>query len=403
MTERWRLKGDPRRWQAEALELWMSSERGIANVVTGAGKTRFAQMCIAEFLNKHPNGRIVLIVPTLALLDQWCVDLEDDLGVSEQEVALYSGRRRPADANRFNLMVLNTARSAAPKLTAESDPALLIVDECHRAGTPVNSKALKGGYRAALGLSATPVREYDHGLEELLVPALGEVFYSYDYDDARRDGVIAEFALVNVAIPLTKSEEERYDSLNARVARAARAFEEGKENDSKLTRLLRERSSVSGGARLRVPASIKLADRYRGSRMVIFHEQIEAAEEIVELLQERGHSATIYHSRIGGPLRRDNLRLFRQGAFRILVSCRALDEGVNIPEAEVGLIASSTASSRQRIQRLGRVLRPAKGKKSATVVTLYATEIEEERLRVEASTLDSASSVSWQKAGLPSA
>lgn len=403
MTEQWRLKGNPRRWQAEALELWRGPERGIANVVTGAGKTRFAEMCIAEFLNKHPDGRIVLIVPTLALLDQWCVDLEDDLGVSEQEVALYSGRRRPANANRFNLMVLNTARLAAPELIEGGDPALLVVDECHRAGTPENSKALKGGYRAALGLSATPRREYDRGLEELLVPALGKVFYSYGYDDARRDGVVAEFALVNVAIPLTKDEEEHYDSLSTRVARAARAYEEGKENDAKLTRLLRERSSVSGGARLRVPVSIKLADRYRGSRMVIFHEQIEAAEEIVELLQERGHSATIYHSRIGGPLRRDNLRLFRQGAFRILVSCRALDEGVNIPEAEVGLIASSTASSRQRIQRLGRVLRPAKGKKSATVITLYATEIEEERLRAEGSTLDSASSVSWQKVELPGA
>jgi superfamily II DNA or RNA helicase len=94
------------------------------------------------------------------------------------------------------------------------------------------------------------------------------------------------------------------------------------------------------------------------------------------------------------------LRLFRRGAFDVLVTCRALDEGTNVPETRVAIIASSTASTRQRIQRLGRVLRPAQGKLLATIYTVYATEIEKDRLAREAMTLTGAEAVSWQKATL---
>ena len=104
---------------------------------------------------------------------------------------------------------------------------------------------------------------------------------------------------------------------------------------------------------------------------------------------KRGHSATIYHSQVGPSVRRDNLRLFRQGVFDVLVDCRALDEGINIPETQVAIIAAATASERQRIQRLGRVLRPAPGKDAALIYTLYAIEAEASRLANEARDLES--------------
>ena len=129
----------------------------------------------------------------------------------------------------------------------------------------------------------------------------------------------------------------------------------------------------------------------------MFHEAIGAAERIHELLTQRSLSATIYHSRIPPAIRRDNLRLFRRGAFDVLVSCRALDEGTNVPETSVAVIASSTASTRQRIQRMGRVLRPAPGKNHAIIYTVYAKNQEEKRLAREAQELVEASSVSWQR------
>jgi superfamily II DNA or RNA helicase len=403
MTARWKVRGSPRKWQEEAFDGWVEQGcSGIAHVVTGAGKTRFAEMCIAHFMSGNPNGHVVILVPTVALLDQWYVDLSEDLGLEDEEIASYSGRAKPQSPRPVNVVVMNTGREVAPRLSAER-PTLLIVDECHRAAPSQNARALRGEHQATLGLSATPHREYDRGLEEVLIPRLGPIFFSYDYADARRDGVITEFSLLNISVPLQPDEQKRYDSLTHRVGKAMRVVQAGEEDREKLKRLLRMRASVSGGALLRVPVSVNVAMKHRGRQMVIFHERIPAAEEIAEILGARGLTATIYHSKISDVVRRDNLRLFRRGAFQVLVSCRALDEGVNVPEAEVGIIASSTASSRQRIQRLGRVLRPARGKDRALVVTLYATAVERQRLETEAESLDAASEVKWQAAEIAGA
>jgi superfamily II DNA or RNA helicase len=70
---------------------------------------------------------------------------------------------------------------------------------------------------------------------------------------------------------------------------------------------------------------------------------------------------------------------------------------MNVPETSVAVIASSTASNRQRIQRLGRILRPAKGKDFATVYTIYATDEERKRLLKEASDLEEVTSVTWHE------
>jgi superfamily II DNA or RNA helicase len=394
----WQLRQEPRRWQSDALQVWRKKgRRGIAGVVTGAGKTVFAELCLLDFLNNTPGGQVAIIVPTLALLDQWFVDIQEDLGVANQRIATFSGEGKAESPEIINLLVLNTARVEAPRLSQVA-PTLLIVDECHRAASPQNAKALEGGYASTLGLSATPERDYDQGLSEVLEPLLGEQIYEYGYDEASADGVIAPFVLVNVLIPLLPAEQKRYEAQSFKVGAAIRAIRAGEGDDARLRIALQQRAMVSIKASSRVPVAVWLVDRHRGRRTVVFHEEIASAEQIYKMLQEHGHNVTIYHSKVPEHVRRDNLRLFRRGVFQVLVSCRALDEGMNVPETEIGIVASSSASLRQRIQRLGRVLRPAKGKSSATVFTLYATEVEERRLQEEAERLESALAIRWQRA-----
>lgn len=100
-------------------------------------------------------------------------------------------------------------------------------------------------------------------------------------------------------------------------------------------------------------------------------------------MEESHIRAGVYHS--GQPLRKraEVLGAYRAGALNVLVTCRALDEGFNVPETEIGIVAASTATRRQRIQRLGRVLRPISGKDMATVFTLVATGPEISRLQDE--------------------
>ena len=83
----------------------------------------------------------------------------------------------------------------------------------------------------------------------------------------------------------------------------------------------------------------------------------------------------------------------------VLVCCRALDEGVDVPESDVAIIAASTASSRQRIQRIGRVIRVHKDKNKAKIYTLYATEREEEFLKGEEQRLHSLLKFRWYEMG----
>jgi superfamily II DNA or RNA helicase len=99
-------------------------------------------------------------------------------------------------------------------------------------------------------------------------------------------------------------------------------------------------------------------------------------------------------------LRRSNLHLFRRGLFDILVCIRALDEGIDIPEAEIAVIAAATNSHRQRVQRIGRVVRKHSGKELATIYTLYATDSEREILVQESGKVAGVAKVSWLKMGI---
>ncbi len=329
-------------------------------------------------------------MPTTALADQWYVSVVEEAGVDPSAIAMLTSRSTPADLRLFNIIVINSARRLDPAVWNERN-RVLVVDECHRAASAENSRSLSGGSVASLGLSATPDRQYDAGLEDVLVPALGPLIFRYTLPEATRDGILSAFELSNVKVPLSPDEERDYTEVSRGVARAA---SRGADDEAYLA-LLRKRSRISTNALARLPTAVRLAESHRSARTLIFHETIDGAEAILAMLKSRGHSATLYHSRLGPFLRRENLRLFRRGVYDVLVTCRALDEGVNIPEVEVAIIAAATASERQRIQRLGRVLRPAPGKTVAQVYTIYATGNEEERLRAESEHLEGVAATRW--------
>jgi superfamily II DNA or RNA helicase len=384
----------PRKWQRYALEAWSFQMKGIVKVVTGGGKTIFSLLCMNDFFLKNPNGVCVIVVPTIALMDQWLVEIIENTNVSEESIAMYGGGNKPSGGEIIHLMVVNTARQKVEEISSDQ-PTMLIVDECHRAATAENSKSLQINTVATLGLSATPERQYDEGFEEILVPTLGPIVYEYGYVLASKDGVIANFELVNVRLNFDLDESEKYARLTHQIARLSSE----NEKDEKLLQLLRRRSEVVSNALIRIPWAVKLALMNSGSKIIIFHERISALNSIERLLNDKGMSVTTYHSKLSGPLRRRNLQMFRKGMVDVLLTCRALDEGMNVPEAEVGIIASSTSSTRQRIQRLGRVLRPAPGKDSAKIYTLFITDKEEQRLIDEILTLSEVSSSMWMAGG----
>lgn len=382
-----------RQWQIEAFNRFESNGfRGIVEVATGGGKTVFALMCFAELHRRNSLSTLVVVVPTVALADQWLVNFEVDLGLSADEIALLSSRSTAGDFRTANVVVLNSARALEVSPEARAT-ALLVVDECHRAGSDQNALALRGHWGSTLGLSATPERQYDDGSKRHLYPALGEKIYSYSVAQALGDGVLSPFDLFNVEVPLLEEERLEYEKVTRQIGIAiARGLAE-----EDVQMLLRRRARLSNSAVFRIPVTARILSENRGLRTLVFHESIEAAKEIFSMLRDQNHSVALYHSGLSDSVRRDNLKMFRLGVVDVLVTCRALDEGANIPETCLAVVAAATASHRQRIQRLGRVLRPSPGKERAVIYSLFATEIEKRRLAEEEASLDGLVSVRWRK------
>ncbi len=391
----WHLNLTPRAWQIAALDLWRAKRRGIVEVVTGGGKTVFAFQAMKTLRDEIPDLRTLIIVPSLALADQWVVSLQEELSVPAGDIGVLGGGEKPGEDQSIVVAVVNSARGKSVALS-ESGPTFLIVDECHRVGSEKNATALEGTFVATLGLSATPEREYDEGYSDFIEPAIGGVIYAYDYVQASKDGVIASFNLTNIEIPIQDAELAEYERLSRSIARARREAM-GDPDDERVRHLLMRRAAAVNRFTYRIPAAVRIIDRNPGVRSIVFHERVPDAERIAALLSKRGHNVTLYHAGIDPQVRREHLRRFRVGIYDVLVCCRALDEGTNVPETALAVVASGTASRRQRIQRLGRILRPAKGKGHADVFTLFATSEERDRLVAEAEKLSEVAKVRWQR------
>jgi superfamily II DNA or RNA helicase len=382
-------KYEPRAWQIEAMRRWIAAgHRGIISVVTGGGKTIFALSCIAE---RRPDTTLI-VVPTAALLEQWWEEVAAYFSLSLEEIHIVRGARK-LKTGSINIAVINTASELAPD--GRWGRLFLIVDECHKAASESFRKVLALKTDASLGLSATPERPYDDGLEDVLIPALGPVIFTYDYGAALADRVIVPFTLNNVVFELEEDRQLEYDKLSKAIARSMQ--QDGPEGQRTIALMLK-RARVLNLSLNRVRITLKLVSMNRAKRTLIFHEDIQACEIIASVLEKAGVPNGIYHSKMSLKARAEALRNYRSGRSEVLVTCRALDEGFNVPETQLGIIAASTATRRQRIQRLGRIVRPAPDKETANVYTLVATRPEIERLKEEEHLLEGVASIRWSRA-----
>ena len=144
--------------------------------------------------------------------------------------------------------------------------------------------------------------------------------------------------------------------------------------------MTRQRSQITYTAQARNACVLDLIAELGLSRQIlVFGERIDQADDIYQILCRQYPSRTgRYHSALPPQARRNVLERFQTGELRILVTCRSLDEGVDVPAAAVGIILSGTSTGRQRTQRLGRILRISEGKRTACMYYLYVKESSEE-------------------------
>ena len=404
------------RWQQDCLKAWERNRfRGILHVITGAGKTvaalEGARRLEAALSRESPAVSLLLriVVPTIAIARQWIQAVRaaypEEIRTGGKQVGLWFGEQKDSPDCFCLIYVAPSARHSLPaQVIREMDRGcaiLLIADECHHYGSPENRKIFD--FRTSprfredryftLGLSATPQCEH---FEDVLVPALGPEIYRYHLSRAIQEGTVSPFVVFQTEVALTVKEAGRYDRLTLRILRLYRALErqypwlkdgvplsrlqaladEQKDPDSLLRQylnllLLRRELCLRADNRMRCAMDL-IRRQKRTDRIILFCERIDQAEAVHTALRNSLPSQTgIYHSEMSGEKRREVLRDFRDGVIRILVACKALDEGVDVPEASVGIVLSCTRTDRQRIQRLGRILRRADGKRQAVLYYIH--------------------------------
>tara|TARA_Y100000996_G_C22512771_1_gene639133 strand:- start:121 stop:1356 length:1236 start_codon:yes stop_codon:yes gene_type:complete len=399
------LKHKPRKWQNLALKKWAVSNKGVVQVATAGGKTFFAFMCIKDYLNTNKEAKIIIMVPTIPLLDQWKLALIEELGINEDEISLGGGGNKFKSLKRFNLFVYKTGAKVIPNFDFDNYKFMLVVDECHKAGTENIRVIFEDNFKydAALGLSATPRREYDSFFEDYVSPFLGNIIYQYSYAQGLEDGVIPNFELNNIKVWANGEEEQKILSIRKRIAtKIKKIIKEDNVppntafNYPEIQNLLYKLSNSNKNLESRILITAKILKKESYTRTIIFHQSINEAEKINYLLNSIGIPAKTYHSKLSPALRYVNLTEFKTGLFRVLVTCEALDEGLNIPSLDMAIISAGNLSKRQRIQRLGRTLRTSRSKEKAVIYTLYYSDQERERLLNEEKNLSGQSKVSWK-------
>ena len=387
-------------WQQEALSAWRANgQRGIVDAVTGAGKTRVGIVAISEALER--GMKTLVLVPTITLLHQWCDDILELL----PNVAL--GRVGDGFEDRFDghdVIVAVMASARSRRFSLRGAEGLLIADECHRSAAPQNKKALTAAFSWRLGLSATHER-LDEAHISVLLPYFHRVVFTLGYERAMADGVIAPVNVTFVGVEFSDEEKECYIQLQRELSSLRRklvgqmgcrpdpfpAF-----MDDVLRLCARGTSEERRAARrwlkawnnkkellARTPAKLEalalIEDKIRtANRSLFFTQTIGSAQDIAFALRALGFRVELHHSDLSALERQSNLQDFTGGAIDCLVTVQTLEEGVDVPDADLAVIVAASKQRRQMIQRMGRVLRRKSDGRDAEFAILFVEMTDED-------------------------
>jgi len=368
-----------REWQEKAFPLWWAKKRGIVKVVTGGGKTVFAIHCLTKYLEEEKDNSIFIVVPSIALLDQWYEGLQKTF--DDTDISLNGGGEHLEEISKVTISTIDSVKNIIHKFDASN--TLLIVDECHKIGTEKRGETLTNNWHATLGLSATPERDYDDNFYIIIKKILGDIIFDYDYIDAREDEVIVNFKLLYAYAAMTKDEEDKYKKFTKSIQRRAATIGGNNMNDYPLKMLIFNRARMVKNSKNRIPFGVELLQKHKRDSWIVFTENKKQAKEFNKIINKKGYKSAIYNTDLDNVEREENLNNFKSGNLNVLVSCTALDEGFDMPEADGAMILSASSSKRQRIQRMGRVLRITANKENALIVTVYSSKTEFDKLREE--------------------
>lgn len=361
--------------QELVVERWAKNGfKGTFLGVTGVGKSFIAILCIQRILQQRSKASILVVVPTTYLKDQWERLLK-----------------------KFKLSVEVMVVNTASKTNKEVD--FLIVDEVHTTGAESFSNIFECiSYKIILCLTATIERaDGNHSIILEKAPIFDEI----GLEEALENGYISTYKIYNLPVELSAKEQTEYEKTqrnylyyerllggrfsawpNANsILKDVDSSKEAKQHALTFIKLVSKRKNLLHNCLSKIDITKQILDLFPNRKSVIFCESISFAEELEQSLNELKRRSVLYHSSLTTKQKREVIRLFTDNRTSVysLVSCRALDAGIDIPGINLGVCCAGSSKQLQSIQRLGRSIRLNKDGTIAYYFNLYIPGTQEEK------------------------
>ncbi len=363
-----------RGYQEDALKAWIrAGRRGVIILPTGAGKTVVAMAAIS-----HVNAPTIVVVPTIDLMEQWRLSLEDEFSI---EVGVYGGGE-----NILKAVSVSTYDSAYLRAEELGNKFVFAVfDEVHHLPAPSYCQIAEffvAPFR--MGLTATYKRE--DGGHRMLPRLVGSVVYELAADDLAGTH-LADYTLEKISVNLRREEQRAYEEnygifrrylrkkrirLKSRIDFQRFIMRTGTDPEARRALLARNKAlDIALNASSKIAALRDLLVDNADEKVLIFTQH----NKLVHKISREFLIPAITHQ-TPKEERTEVLRKFKTGIYPRIVTSRVLDEGIDVPDASLGVILSGTGSSREFIQRLGRLLRKKAGKR-AKLIEIVSSQTKE--------------------------
>jgi DNA phosphorothioation system restriction enzyme len=365
-------------------------------MATGAGKTLTALYLASKVAEKNTPLVLIVVCPFINLCRQW---IREMAGFGLNPVACFEGRQRwetllEEEYQRLTSRMLPVIAIVTTNATFQSDAFqarvkprvasahhLLVADEVHNLGAEHIQKALPDGIRLRLGLSATPERHHDPVGTQAVVDYFGGVVYEFPLARAIAEGRLCPYRYHPHLVSLNAREAEEYAEITARLGRMMAGKDKNEELGQAAMRLLIRRARLLAGAEDKLavldrviaalPEKPRKAIFYCGDGRTtdsITDEETRQIQAVARLLGEKHGLRVRNFTYQESPTEREEiLRDLASGFLDGVVAIRCLDEGIDVPNLEMGFLLASSTNPRQFVQRRGRLLRHSKGKDRAEI------------------------------------
>ena len=387
-------------YQIKAIDTWISKGcRGIFDMATGTGKTYTALGALAKLSEKLANHLAVVIVcPYQHLVEQW---VEDICVFGVKPLICYSRYNWKKTLGRMisdyslgitdNFCVITTnATFVTPSMQNElakmNGDFCLVVDEAHNFGSKKQIACMSEKFNFRLALSATIVRHHDEYGTQRLFDYFGDKCIEYALKEAIADGKLTPYFYYPVLVSFNEDELHEYVEITDKVAKILKKVPHGDDLPQSAERLLIKRARIIAGAQEKVVKLKEVIAPYQNANHLLVYcgatrvESLYLNENAVDSDDQRqideatsllgnvlGMRVTQFTAAEDSRQRELIKEQFSKGEIQALVAIKCLDEGMNIPGIETAFILASSTNPKEYIQRRGRVLRKAPGKKYAKI------------------------------------